>query len=92
MGNKRKSGQRQAYDVKGWATVPFRIPKEMLEAVRIQSSRKNLDYMDYIRGLLESYLQKSGILQVIVTLDSSQRPIKSYELTGGHAGRYSPAD
>ena len=80
MAGKGRPGPKKAYDVKSWVYLPVRIPEEMWRAFRLECFRKELRHTELIRRLLESHLQKAGVLKVKVTRDASGHEVKSYEV------------
>jgi hypothetical protein len=78
MAKKATTERKKGIKVKGWVTLKVPIPKELEEALKIQSARKNIHYADLIQGLLESHLGKTGLLEVNFGWDSFGRRVKSY--------------
>lgn len=80
MARPRRRGRKKQYDVKGWVSVPIRLPQEVWQAFRTECFRKELKHTELVRQLLETHLQRVGLLKVHVTRDAEGDAVKSYEL------------
>ena len=83
MSKPSRRGRKKEFDVAGWVYLPIRIPEEIWRALRIDCFRQEKKHAELVRELLETHLERAGVLQVRTTSDASGRELKSYRVIEG---------